>query len=79
MIIVMSALTPEQARAYLDRWALVREVETRELRTASLELKAQQLGVLMPSRELFKNDPEREREITGVRDRWARIRRASGG
>jgi hypothetical protein len=79
MITRMTAITPEQAQNYLNRWKLVHEVEVQELRNASLDIKARQLSVLMASRELFREDRERAREVDAVRERWARIRRALRG
>jgi len=72
----MVAITPEQAREYLDRWRLVREAELEELRSTSMEMKLRQLSVLMASHDLFPPDPAREGLAAEVRDRWARIREA---
>jgi hypothetical protein len=72
----MAAITPEQAQGYLDRWKLVRDAETAELRNTSFEIKLQQLGILMASRELFGADESREILVRTVRERWARIRRS---
>ena len=38
-ILVMNAMTPEEARAYFKRWELVRDVEAAELRRATMETK----------------------------------------
>ncbi len=75
----MSAITSEQARNYLNRWKVVHEAELRELRKTPLEVKARQLAVLMASRDLFRNNVDRENEVNVVRERWGRIRRALGG
>lgn len=75
----MAAITSKQAKDYLNRWKLVRELELRELRNASLDVKARQLAVLMASRELFRKDSERENEVNVVRERWTRIRSALRG
>lgn len=75
----MAAITPEQAREYLNRWKLVRRTELDELRATSFETKLRQLSVLMASRGLFRNDPERESQADQLRDRWARIREALSG
>lgn len=72
----MAAITPKDARNYLNRWNVVREAEATELRGTSMEIKARQLAVLMASRNLFRPDQTREHEIDDVRARWARIRRA---
>jgi len=75
----MAAITPEEARAYLRRWELVREVEASELRRTPMETKLQQLGSLMASRHVVGPEPDREAETLVVRERWARLRRALSG
>jgi hypothetical protein len=72
----MTAITPEQARAFLDRWEMVREMEADELRASSMDLRLRQLSALVGSRQLFDADPKPERGVEEVRERWARIRRA---
>lgn len=72
----MVAITSRQAQSYLNRWKLVHEVEVQELRNASLDIKARQLAVLMASRDLFKADLEREKEVNVLRERWALLRGA---
>lgn len=72
----MATITPKDARSYLDRWNLVREVEATEFRGATMELKARQLAILMASRQLFGPDRARDHEVSDVRARWAHIRRA---
>jgi hypothetical protein len=49
----MAALNPEEVRAYLSRWDLVREREVAELRGTSLDTKLKQLEALVASRHLF--------------------------
>ncbi len=73
---LMAAITPAEARAYLKRWELVREIELIELRRTSMDVKLRQLSALMASRGLFGEDPERENGVQLVRDRWACLRRA---
>ncbi len=75
----MSSLTPDDARRYLERWKLVEEREITELRNTPIEIKAKQLAALMASRNLFREDPDRERGIREVQARWARLRKALGG
>lgn len=75
----MAAMTPEQARGYIQRWTLVREFEAAELRHTSVETKLRQLAALMASRHLFGPEPDRERQILEVRDTWARLRQVLGG
>jgi hypothetical protein len=72
-------MTPEDAHQYLERWRLVEEREITELRRTSTDTKARQLSALMASRELFGQDPDREKGVREVRARWARLRKALGG
>ncbi len=69
-------MTPEQARAYFERWELVRKVETAALRNTSMDSKLRQVAALMESRKAFGLDPQREAETQAVRERWERIRQA---
>ena len=75
----MAAITPAEAQAYFRRWELVREIELIELRRTSMEVKLRQLSALMASRGIFGVDPQRQSDVQLVRDRWARLRQASGG
>jgi len=75
----MAAITPAEAQAYFRRWELVREIELIELRRTSMEVKLRQLSALMASRGIFGVDPQRQSGVQLVRDRWARLRQASGG
>jgi len=75
----MAAITPAEARAYCKRWELVREMEVAELRRTSVDAKFRQLSALMASRGIFGVDPERERGMQLVRDRWTRLWQALGG
>jgi hypothetical protein len=79
IIKIMAAITPTEARAYFQRWELVREIELLELRRTSMDLKFRQLSALMASRGLFGADPEREPGVLLVRDRWACLRQALRG
>ncbi len=63
-----------EARAYADRWAVVEAFELEELRRTPMEKKLMQLCALMASRDLFAEDPEREKGVVEVRERWARLR-----
>ncbi|HUN73890.1 MAG TPA: hypothetical protein VMU40_05195 [Steroidobacteraceae bacterium] len=75
----MAEITPEQARAYLGRWDLVREAEVDALRRTPVEAKLRQLAALMASRHLFASEPDRETQAGAVRERWALIRKNLGG
>ena len=71
----MAGMDPEDVRAYLLRWPLVRAIEVEELRRASSETKLRQLEALFGSRHLFGSDPNRSAEESEARERWARLRR----
>lgn len=75
----MSKMTPEEARAYLARWRLLRDVEARELQRTSMETKLRQLAALMAARDVFGPEPDRDAEIRDVRERWGHLRRALSG
>ncbi|MET0987961.1 MAG: hypothetical protein ABW034_21385 [Steroidobacteraceae bacterium] len=75
----MNSMTPDQARDYLERWRLIKQAEVEALRASSMETKLQQLSVLVASRNLFADRPERDGQVREIRDRWARIRQALGG
>jgi hypothetical protein len=70
----MATITPEEAHAYADRWAAMEAFHLKELRCTSMETKLLQLSALMASRDLFALDPERDRGVQDVRERWARLR-----
>ncbi len=72
----MPSVTPEEARLYTERWALVRAFELEELRRTSMETKLRQLASLMESRDLFADHAERENAVQEVRSRWASLREA---
>ena len=75
----MLKITPEQARAYLERFAALDEVHAEELSRASVESRFKQLSALMSSRHAFAVEADRERDLQIVRERWARLRQALGG
>jgi hypothetical protein len=75
----MAVITSDEARAYFERWDLVRDAETAELRRTSMDTKLQQLESLMASRLIFGPEPDREQGIEVVRERWNRLRKALGG
>lgn len=72
----MARITRDHARSYLARWKRLDEAQIRELRATSIETRLRQLSALMASREFFIPDPERQRGVEDVRQRWARIRLA---
>ena len=72
----MREMTTEEALAYLERWELVREAENAELQRASVATKFHQLASLVESRDLFREDHQRQEEVEVVRERWSRARKA---
>jgi hypothetical protein len=78
-MITMTAITTIEARAYLKRWELVKDIELIELRRTSMDVKLRQLSALMASRRLFGADPERENGVQLVRDRGACLRHSLRG
>ena len=74
----MRGMSPEQARIWLDRWKEVESTQLQLQHKDSLEVRLQQLSVLMASRDLFPPDPDREAEVAQVRERWRRLREALG-
>ena len=75
----MPPMTSDEARAYFERWALVRDLEAHELRRTSMETKLRQLASLMSSRFVFCSEPDREKEVEVVRERWNRLRQTPSG
>jgi hypothetical protein len=75
----MASITPEEARSYLKRWELVREIEAAELQRTSMDTKLRQISALMASREVFGTESDREAGIQAVRERWALLRQVLGG
>ena len=74
----MTAITPEQARSYLDRWKAVGDREAKEWRNSSVETRLRQVSALISSRGMFK-DRDQALQVSEVRARWAKIRSASHG
>ncbi len=70
----MVKITPEEARAYSDRWAAVEALQLEELRRTPMATKLLQLVALMASRDLFAYDSERDKGVLDVRKRWAQLR-----
>jgi hypothetical protein len=75
----MAEITPDDARACLERWELVRKAQLEELRRTPMQTKLRQLAALMASRHLFGAEQDREEGVRLVRERWARLRQALGG
>jgi hypothetical protein len=72
-------MTPEEARAYLARWQLLRDVEAGELQRTSMEIKLRQLAALMAARDVFGPEPDRDAQVRDVRERWDHLRHALSG
>ena len=72
----MTGMSTAEAQAWLLRWQLVREAEAAELRRTTMATKLQQIASLMSSRDIFSADPERERQVQEVRERWRQLRQS---
>lgn len=70
----MSALTPEEARAFAARWNVVNQAEREELRATSVATKLRQLAALMASVGELGWDAALAAEEDTVRARWMRLR-----
>jgi hypothetical protein len=71
-------MTKSQAQAFRRRWRRVNELEKKELRQASVELKFRQLAALMASARQFGWEEALREGEAEVRDRWMRLRKAYG-
>ncbi len=71
-------MTPEEGQIYLARWQYLRAAEVAELQRTSTETKLRQLAALMSSRDVFGPEPERDTQVSEVRQRRARLRQALG-
>jgi hypothetical protein len=76
---VGEALKPEYAAGYADRWRLVAEVERRELRGESLDVKLRQVEALAGAVDALGWRQELEAGDAEVRELWRRLRAAVGG
>ena len=71
-------ITKAEARAFKERWKLVNAAERKELRSTPVELKFQQVAVLMASAKHLGWARALAAEETEVRNRWNRLRKALG-
>jgi hypothetical protein len=76
---VFTSLTKTEARAYRERWRLVNALEVEEMRTTPMEVKWQQFNTLLTWARAFGWMDELGKGEAEVRERWARLRRASRG
>ncbi len=70
----MPPISPEEARAFRERWRLVAEAEREELRRTPLEVKAAQLASLMASVRDLGWDEALAAEDEAVWRRWQALR-----
>jgi len=66
----MQAMTKEEARNFRDRWRMVNEVISREIRNATPELRLQRLRTVFASAHRFSAKHRSVDEDDGVRVRW---------
>jgi len=72
-------MTPAQAAAFRQRWALVNAREQQELRAAPLEVKFAQLVSMFQSARGLGWATTDEGEVQRVRERWLRLWRRDRG
>lgn len=72
-------LSTRDARAFVERWALVAEAEREELRRQPLEEKLAQLAVLVESARALGWETTDDAEVEGVRRRWCALVAKHGG
>jgi hypothetical protein len=72
-------LSNPEARAFRKRWQLVNARELDEVRSASMELRWQQFKTLLAWAQEFGWSEVLRDEEDQVRQRWARLRKASRG
>ncbi len=75
----VSSITKAEAQAYRERWRLVNAREVEELRSTSLEVKLQQFNTLLAWARQFGWTAALDKDVTTVRNRWARLRKAYRG
>ena len=78
----MRAMSREEAMAWRRGWTLLQDRELASLRSTSLEMKFQQLSALFEAARALgweSRSPEESAGVDRVRDRWIRLKQASGG
>jgi len=65
-----------EAKAFKKRWERVNAAQRHELRQTSLSKKILQLASLMASVKAMRWDKSLSKEVTAVRNRWKRLRKA---
>ena len=79
MIENRQSISPEDAAAYLQRWAVAGRRLRQELRDTSMETKLHRLAALMASAAQMGWSGSRDEEDEVVRERWMALRRAELG
>ena len=72
-------ISPEDAAAYLQRWAVAGRRLRQELRDTSMETKLHQLAALMASAPRMGWSGMLDAEDDAVRERWMALRRSELG
>ena len=72
-------ISPEDAAAYLQRWAIAGRRLTQELRDTPMETKLHRLAALMASAPQMGWSGSFDEEDDAVRERWMALRRAELG
>ena len=74
----MQKMTPQDAQAWRDRWRAVNAHRAAEVRAMSPEEKLRQLAELMSTQVSAESIKKREAEVTKIRQRWFKLRKAYG-
>jgi hypothetical protein len=69
-------ISKSEAKAFKNRWERVNAAQRHELRQTSLLKKILHLAALMASVKAMRWDKALSKEVTSVRNRWKRLRKA---
>jgi hypothetical protein len=72
-------MTKGEALAFRERWRLVNAREEEELRSTPIEVKWQQFNTLLAWGQQLGWTDALAKDVTVVRERWARLRKAYRG
>ncbi len=72
-------ITKAQARAFRERWHLVNAREEEELRSTPIAVKWQQFNTLLAWGQQLGWTGALAKDVSLVRERWARLRKAYRG
>jgi len=70
----MQTMTKDEARNFKDRWRMVNELTSREIRNATPEIRLQRLRTVFASVQLFPAKHRSIEEDERVRVRWNQLK-----